>query len=369
MNLNLQRETLLKPLQMAIGVVERKQTMAILSNILLDVRGDKLSVTGTDTEVELIGQSTLDAPIEVDSQITLPGRKLIDICKALPDSAPIELYQEKEKVILKSGRSRFTLATLPAQEFPNVETKEAYTTLKIEQNKLRQLLASTAFSMAQQDVRYYLNGLMLEIKNGTLTAVATDGHRLAINNIDIDSQESHRIQIIIPRKGVLELMRLLSDSDESINVLLGTNHIRVISDDFTFTSKLIEGRFPDYDRVIPNNTNKTIVLNRDEFRQALSRTAILCNEKFHGIRLDIQKGKLTILSNNPEQEAAEEVIRIIYEQEDLEMGCNVNYLIEILNILHSDEVLLSLSGPDASMKITSAEDSDESVYVVMPMRL
>lgn len=369
MKLNLSRETLLKPLQMVIGVVERKQTLPILSNVLLNLKDNKLSVMGTDLEVELVGQADMGQNIETNEQLTLPGRKLMDICKALPEGAPIELYQDNERVILKSGRSRFVLTTLPASDFPSVEEQEGNLTFTIKQQDLRQLLQRTAFSMAQQDVRYYLNGLLLEIRPSLLRAVATDGHRLATSTMDIHTDTEHRLQIIIPRKGVFELTRLLNDSDMDVSVTIGSNHIRVSSNDYTFTSKLVEGRFPDYERVIPKNSDKTITIDRDALKNALSRASILCNEKFRGIRLELKDNTLKMLANNPEHETAEEELSISYDKEPLDIGFNVTYLLDILNALNPGNVTLMFADANSSLLIKEADADNNSVFVVMPMRL
>lgn len=368
MKLNLQRETLLKPLQLVIGVVERKQTLPILSNVLLNTKDNILSITGTDLEVELIGQATLEKPAK-PGKITLPGRKLMDICRALPENAPIELYQEKERVILKSGRSRFTLSTLPATDFPNIETQEENLTFDVPQQELRYLLQRTAFAMAQQDVRYYLNGMLFEVTPNSLRTVATDGHRLALNTIDISLPDKHRLQIIVPRKGVTELMRLLDDSEENVSITISNNHIRVSSASGTFTSKLIDGRFPDYERVIPKGGDKIISIDRDTLKFALSRTAILCNEKFRGVRFELKKNLLKILANNPEQEAAEDELNIEYDAPSLDIGFNVNYLLDILNVLKSGPVNLIFSDANSSILVEEPDSNGESIYVVMPMRL
>ena len=369
MKLNLVRETLLKPLQLVIGVVDRKKTLPILSNVLLSIEIDQLSITGTDLEVELIGQIKLDKNITETSCLTVPGRKLMDICRALPENAPIELHRDKEKVILRSGRSRFMLSTLPAKDFPAVERRDSQLQLSISQADLRRLLQRTHFSMAQQDVRYYLNGLLLETYSNKLRAIATDGHRLAANNLYINTKTEHRLQSIIPRKGVLELLRLLSEDKESTIIRIGNNHISVSTNDFTFTSKLIEGRFPDCERVIPKVGNKRFVIDRNILKQALSRTAILCNEKFKGVRFELRQGLLRILANNPEQEAAEEEININYTAEDLDIGFNVNYLLDILNAVNPGNILLTFSTADSGVLINEAESESDSAFVVMPMRL
>ena len=369
MKLNIQRETLLKPLQLVIGVVERKQTLPILSNVLLQTKDNKLSITGTDLEVELIGQTQLDLGGTENKQITLPGRKLIDICKSLPDGAAIELYQERERIILRSGRSRFTLSTLPANDFPNVEEHESNIRFQVPQRDLYYLLNRCYFAMAQQDVRYYLNGLMLEITPGTLRAVATDGHRLAMNTIKADVNTDHRMQVIIPRKGISELMRILEDVDTEIQVTVGANYIRITSPEYTFTSKLIDGRFPDYERVIPKNGDKVVELNREELKQTLVRTAILCNEKFRGLRFELRHNLLRVFANNPQQEVAEEELSINYVNDEIDIGFNVNYILDVLNTLKSEFVKLIFTDANSSMLIQEAESADDSTFVIMPMRL
>jgi len=301
MQFTIQREALLKPLQLVAGVVERRQTLPVLSNVLLVVDGNTLAMTGTDLEVELIGRINLDEAAEA-GEITVPARKLMDICKSLPDDATLTFKVEENKAIIKAGRSRFTLATLPANDFPNVEDGPGAMSFSINQAKLRRLIERTSFAMAQQDVRYYLNGLLLEINKGQLRAVATDGHRMAMCTVDADIDYQERYQLIVPRKGILELSRLLGEADNSVNIVLGTHHIRATTGDFTFTSKLVDGKFPDYERVLPRGGDKIVLADRQTLRDAFARTSILSNEKYRGIRLMLQAGQLKIQANNPEQE-------------------------------------------------------------------
>lgn len=369
MRINLQRETLLKPLQMVIGVVERKQTMPILANVLVTINQNKLSVTGTDSEVELIGHVDLIDKNENAINLTLPGRKLMDICRALPENATIELYQEKEKVILASGRSRFSLSTLPAHQFPNVESQTGYLAFTIPHYQFKQLLQRTYFAMAQQDVRYYLNGLLLEVFENQLCAVATDGHRLALNATTLSTQAEKKIQVIIPRKGIIELLRLLEDKEQDVGVTLSPNHIHVMAEDFVFTSKLVEGRFPDYDRVIPRKSNKVIFIDRESLKRSLTRSAILCNEKYRGIRFELSENLLKISTNNPEQESAEEEISVTYSQEALDIGFNVGYVLDVLNVIKSETVKLSFLDSNSSALIEESDGNGRSLFVVMPMRL
>lgn len=361
------REALIKPLQLVAGVVERRQTLPVLSNILLVAEGDQLSMTGTDLEVELVGRVTLDEPAESGS-VTVPARKLMDICKSLPDSARIELTLTGQKMVIKAGRSRFTLSTLPATEFPNVEDSPETLELSMLQRQLRNLIDKTGFSMAQQDVRYYLNGMLLEIAEGQLRSVSTDGHRLATSVAEVEAQEGMQHQIIVPRKGILELARLLQNGDEELRLVIGASHIRAHVGDFTFTSKLVDGKFPDYERVIPKNGDKILLSDRMELRQVLSRIAILSNEKYRGVRLALTNGYLQVMANNPEQEEAEETLAVDYEGDSLEVGFNVNYLLDCLSILNSDVVRLTLSDSNSSA-LVEGFDEPESLYVVMPMRM
>lgn len=361
------REALIKPLQLVAGVVERRQTLPVLSNILLVAEGNQLSLTGTDLEVELIGRVELDEPAEAGS-VTVPARKLMDICKSLADDARIELELTGQKMVIKAGRSRFSLSTLPAAEFPNVEDSPQAMQLTLPQASLRQLIDQTGFSMAQQDVRYYLNGMLLEVRDGTLRAVSTDGHRLAtaISDVEVDSDIQH--QIIVPRKGILELARLLQGGENPVSLVIGANHIRANVGDFTFTSKLVDGKFPDYQRVIPRNGDKTLLGDRLELRQVFNRIAILSNEKYRGVRLSLSDGMLQVMANNPEQEEAEETVAVDYEGGSLEIGFNVNYLLDVLSILNSDVVRFTLYDSNSSALIEGFEEPN-ATYVVMPMRM
>ena len=361
------REALIKPLQLVAGVVERRQTLPVLSNILLVAEGDQLSMTGTDLEVELVGRVTLDEPAEAGS-VTVPARKLMDICKSLPDSARIELTLTGQKMVIKAGRSRFTLSTLPAAEFPNVEDSPETLELSMVQHQLRHLIEKTGFSMAQQDVRYYLNGMLLEISGNQLRSVSTDGHRLATCITPVEAQDDMQHQIIVPRKGILELARLLQGGDDPLRLVIGASHIRAHVGDFTFTSKLVDGKFPDYERVIPKNGDKVLLSDRMELRQVLSRIAILSNEKYRGVRLALSNGYLQVMANNPEQEEAEESLAVDYEGDSLEVGFNVNYILDVLSILNSDVVRLTLFDSNSSALIEGFDEPD-SVYVVMPMRM
>ena len=370
MKFSIARDALIKPLNLVAGVVERRQTLPILSNVLLALEDKTLSLTGTDLEVELIGRVELDAA-GVDGEVTVPARKLVDICKSRPEGSTIEFSLEAGKATVKAGRSRFTLSTLPAADFPAVEGGAGSVALSLDQSLVKQLIDSTAFAMAQQDVRYYLNGLFLEIMGGRLRVVATDGHRLALATGPA-LVEAADTGVIIPRKGVLELSRLL-DGSVPLELAIGTNHIRATNEQFTFTSKLVDGKFPDYERVIPKNADKSVIGERGELKQAFTRTAILSNEKYRGVRLKLSDNNLDITANNPEQEQAEEVVGVQYTGAELEIGFNVSYLLDVLSVLEQPQVRLSLSDEASSALLENAEAPSEGeperLYVVMPMRL
>jgi DNA polymerase III subunit beta len=366
MNIVINREDLLNPLQQVIGAVERKQTLPILGNVLFKSNNGNLSLTATDLEIELI--THLDIPISEDILTTLPARKLLDICKALPDKSEIKFNIEDNQVTLTSARSRFILSSLPGKDFPGTEDIEAKLTFEIPQKNLKLLIDKTAFAMAQQDVRYYLNGLLMELSKDFFRLVATDGHRLALSEYEGENNITTEEQIIIPRKGILELARLLSNTDELAEVKISNNHIRVETKQFTFTSKLIDGKFPDYNRVIPLDGNKTLSVNRDLLKQSLHRISILSNEKYRGIRLTLGDNNLSIQANNPDREEAEEEITVDFDESTLEIGFNVTYLLDVLSVLDSEQVLIKLKDSNSSCVITTP-DSNQFRYVVMPMRL
>lgn len=359
------REALLKPLQAVIGVVERRQTMPILSNVLIIARDGQLAVTATDLEVELVAQTEVEA--ESDGEITVSGRKLLDICRALPEGSEVSVSLSGEKLSVKAGRSKFNLVTLPAAEFPVVDDIKAGQTITVSQQSLARLIEKTHFSMAQQDVRYYLNGMLLETGGKHLRAVATDGHRLALCQAEVEGASFEEQQVILPRKGVLELQRLMSGEGD-LDIELGANHIRIQLEGIRFTSKLIDGRFPEYDRVIPKQSSNELKADRGEFKSALQRTAILSNEKYRGIRLVIRDSGVVLQAHNPEQEEAEEELAVEYSGEDIEIGFNVNYLLDALGAVEGDDVTLSVQDSNSSCLIRQPGNED-CTFVVMPMRL
>jgi len=365
MKLRASRDVLLKPLQAVIGVVERRQTMPILSNVLLVARDGVLAVTATDLEVELVASTEL--AVEAPGEITVSGRKLLDICRALPDGSDVDISTTGEKLVVRAGKSKFSLATLPAAEFPTVEDIRAGQTIRVSQAVLGRLMEKTHFSMAQQDVRYYLNGMLLETAGKYLRAVATDGHRLALCQAEIDGGKLSEQQVIVPRKGVLELQRLL-DGQGELDIELGPNHIRIQLAGIRFTSKLIDGRFPEYERVIPKQSSNELTADKALLRGALQRTAILSNEKYRGIRLVIRDSGVVIQAHNPEQEEAEEELEVSYSGEDIEIGFNVNYLLDALGAIEGEEVTLSVLDSNSSCLIRQP-GNDDGKFVVMPMRL
>ncbi|MBQ0759565.1 MAG: DNA polymerase III subunit beta [Zhongshania sp.] len=368
MKFSISREALIKPLNLVAGVVERRQTLPILANVQLVLSGQELALTGTDLEVELIGRVHLEDESSVSGEITIPARKLVDICKALPDGSDISFQLDEQKLILKSGRSRFQLSTLPANDFPSVEQAKGGQAFTLKQGDLKRLIERTSFAMAQQDVRYYLNGMLFEVTNGQLRVVATDGHRLAMATFQGDIQVDQVAQVIVPRKGVVELARLLMNEDQDAEVIVGGNHIRVVTADFTFTSKLIDGKFPDYERVLPRNSTKVVLGSRADLKQAFARTAILSNEKYRGIRMLLTSGELRIVANNPEQEEAEETVAVDYQGDSLEIGFNVSYLLDVLSAINGESAKFSLSDANSSALVEEADGSN-CQYVVMPMRL
>lgn len=366
MKVTIKREELLPALQIVNGVVERRQTLPILSNLLLSAGSDHMSMTASDMEVELV--ASLDKPCTDGGDITLPARKLLDICRTLPDDAEIKLETGGDQAHVVSGKSRFTLSTLPAQEYPLVEITEPVVEFSLAQQTLKQLLDRTAFAMAHQDVRYYLNGLLLELGPDNIRAVATDGHRLALFDTETALEMESPLQIIVPRKGVQELIRLLEESEEEAAIRISSNHIQISLNGLQFTSKLIDGKFPDYSRVIPEVGNHPVVADREAMRQSLTRVSILSNEKYRGVRLLLDKNRLRAIAHNPEQEEAEEELEVDYAGPDMEIGFNVSYLLDALNIIRTDKVFVTINDPNSSCLLLP-ENGTDCKYVVMPMRL
>lgn len=365
--LTLSRDTLLKPLQMVIGVIEKHQTMPILSNARLSFEQNQLEIIGSDMEVELIGKTQLEEAINAPLELTVPGRTLLDICRNLPRQAPVELYLENHHVVVRSGHSRFSLACLPPEDFPRIDDKNINLSFDIEQSRLLQLLKLTHFAMAQQDVRYYLNGVLLEFQGNTLRAVATDGHRININTDNIDLNIDHRMQIILPRKGVIELMRLLEDGDDNIKILISNNHLRAETSQFTFTSKLIEGRYPDYQPIFSTQCKHHIDLPIEKLKEAIQRCAILSENKEHVVLLQFRENNLKISSNNARQESGEEEISIKYTDGDIDICFNIKYLMDILQNAPGDTLRANLTD-STSYVLFEVPNDDSHLFVIMPIR-
>ncbi|MBH1593122.1 DNA polymerase III subunit beta [Stenotrophomonas maltophilia] len=366
MRFTLQREAFLKPLAQVVNVVERRQTLPVLANFLVQVQNGQLSLTGTDLEVEMVSRIAVEDA--QDGETTIPARKLFEIIRALPDGSRITVSQTGDKITVQAGRSRFTLATLPSNDFPSVDEVEATERVAIGEATLKELIERTAFAMAQQDVRYYLNGLLFDLRGDALRTVATDGHRLALCETDLAKPSGSKRQIIVPRKGVTELQRLLESGDREIELEVGRSHVRVKRDDVTFTSKLIDGRFPDYDAVIPIGADREVKVDREALRASLQRAAILSNEKYRGIRVEVSPGNLKISAHNPEQEEAQEEIEADTTVSDLAIGFNVNYLLDALSALRDEEVIIQLRDSNSSALVRESS-SEKSRHVVMPLRL
>jgi DNA polymerase III subunit beta len=368
MKFSIDRESLLKPLNLVAGVVERRNTLPVLSNALVALEGDHLVLTGTDLEVELAGHITLSQAGD-NGEVTVPARKLADICKSLPEGSRIDVSLDDQRLLVRCGRSRFTLSTLPASEFPNIDQAPAALEFTLQQGQLRRLIDGTAFAMAQQDVRYYLNGMLFEVTAKHIRTVATDGHRLALSTLGIElPMVRNDLQVILPRKGVLELQRLLQSPEADVRIVVGSTLFQAITPEFSFTSKLVDGKFPDYERVLPRAAGRTMIVGRSEVKDALVRTAILSNEKFRGVRAIIEPGNLQIMASNPEQEEAEENVAVEYTGERVEIGFNVSYLIDVFSVLAGETVRIRFADGSSSVLIEDP-GNEAALYVVMPMRL
>lgn len=367
MKFNINRDDLLKPLQLVVGVVDRKGKMPILNNILVKVTADHVTLVGTDLEVEQATHFPLDT-IETPGVSAVPARKLLDICRALPEGSDISVSADNNRCTVKSGNSVFDLACLPADDFPNFNSSDKTLTLTLSQQQLRDVLDHVHFAMAHQDVRYYFNGVLLDVRPHELYAVATDGHRMATKKLALDINVEIPTQVIVPRKTVQELLRILEPNEQLLTVELGGNHIGIKTAEWQLTSKLIDGKFPDYERLLASRGDKKVTLNKDVLKQALSRAAILANEKQRHIRLQLRENAMGISSTNLEQEAAEEALATEYKGENLDIGFNVSYLLDALNAFEEGGVVLTFGTPESSAFIENV-DGKGGVNIVMPARL
>ena len=368
MNINIKRELLLPALQRANNVIERRQTIPILSNVLLKCEAQRIAFTGSDTEVEVV--TFVDMGSTAKKEVALPARKLFDICRELPENADMNLELLADKAKIKSGRSRFTLALSSASEFPYIGKFDVKQTLTLSTSELRELIEKTDFAMATQDVRHYLNGLLLEITPSNIRTVATDGHRLAIMDKEKKSGIESDGHVIIPRKGVIEISRLLAGrpKEQEIVLELGSNHLRLSVKEASLTTKLLEGAFPDYSKVIPEEGDTPILVNKETLKGGINRAAVLSSDRNPLIRMAFSKGQVTLSGNNHEQEEAVEEIEVDYGGQEMEVGFNVTYLLDILGAMPDEDVRIDLKSPDSSCLVTGP-DRPEIQYVVMPMRI
>ncbi|GIZ53072.1 DNA polymerase III subunit beta [Noviherbaspirillum aridicola] len=362
-----QRDTLLRPLQIVSGIVERRHTLPILANILIRKDGEKVSFLSTDIEVQITTHADVGVGGEVGAT-TVAARKLLDILRALPDSGDVSLSLANKRMTVQSGKSRFALQTLAAEEFPTVAQAEHYNArVTLPQKTLKHLFNMVHFAMAQQDIRYYLNGLLLVVDGKNVIAVATDGHRLAFCQVETD-QDFQRQEVIIPRKTILELQRLLEDLDNPVELEIANNQVKLTFADIELISKLVEGKFPDYTRVIPKGYKNNFTIDRQTLLHALQRAAIMTSDKFKGVRCIIAPGSLKISSTNADQEEAVEELEIDYGGDSIDIGFNVTYLLDVLNNLKTDNINIALGDANSSALITLPDNADFK-YVVMPMRI
>ena len=362
-----QRDTLLSPLQSVSGIVEKRHTLPILSNVLLEKKGDALTFLATDIEIQITTSAAAEGG-EGDGAVTVGARKLQDILRSLPEGTEVSLVLEEKRLLVRGGKSRFTLQTLPADDFPRMAIgNDDAKRFSVTQKQFRQLLAQTQYAMAAQDVRYYLNGLLLLTEGKELRAVATDGHRLAFASMEIEA-ELPRQELILPRKTVLELNRLLADSDDALEITLSANQVRFAFGNVVLVSKLIDGKFPDYERVIPATLKNSLELGRTALLQSMVRAAILTNEKFRGVRLVLQGNSLKVMAANAEQEEAQEELEVEYAGDSLDVGFNVGYVLDVLNNVSSDTVTLNFNDANSSALVT-VPGNERFKYVVMPMRI
>ncbi|MGH1426940.1 MAG: DNA polymerase III subunit beta [Arenicella sp.] len=367
MNIQISKETLLPALTHVCGIVEKRQTLPILGNVYIKTNNNQLTLIGSDLETEIT--TTLNNIIAVDGETTVSARKLFDICRSLKDESMISITIEEKKMLLTSGRSRFSLQTLSAKEYPLLDTSENEFNFSIQQKDISALLNSTAYAMAQQDVRYFLNGLLLEVGQGVIKAVSTDGHRLAKNQINHSELNGEVKQSIVPRKAVQEISKFLNaDSEDLIQIGINSSHISIKTDGYQFISKLIDGRYPEYQKVIPNNLDKNIILDKTLFGEILSRTAILSNEKFRGISIKFTAGSLIVTSRNPDHEEASDEMTIDYQGEDVEIGFNVNYLLDAVRGCSSETIQFEFKDSSSS-GIIRESSADEKIALIMPMRI
>ncbi len=361
------RDSILRPLQIVSGIVERRHTLPILANILIRKQGDDVSFLSTDTEIQITTHAAVGSGND-SAATTVAARKLLDILRALPESADVTMTLANKRLTVQAGKSRFALQTLAAEDFPTVVQADSYSAkLALPQKTLRHLFSMVHFAMAQQDIRYYLNGLLLVVENKSVIAVATDGHRLAFCQVTTD-QECPKQEVIIPRKTILELQRLLEEKDDLVQIEITGNQVKLVFDDTELVSKLVEGKFPDYGRVLPKGYKNSFTISRDSLQRSLQRAAIMTSDKFKGVRCIMAPGSMKISSTNADQEEAAEELEIDYSGDTVDIGFNVTYLLDVLNNIKSDQITIELGDANSSALI-SIPDNPGFRYVVMPMRI
>jgi len=366
MKLNINKSNLLEPLTKVFGVIERRQTLPILSNVYFSLDNGLLTLAGTDLEVQVAVETNIDS--NEMFKTTIPARKLLDICRSLPDDTQVSLNFGKDDVVIKAGKSRFKLKTLSADEYPLFDERNYADEVSVDRTILVKALSKTVFCMAQQDVRYYLNGLMMEFVDGELQTVASDGHRLALSRNKLEGSVISIGQVIVPRKAAQEVLRLLEKHEGDVEIKIAKNNVKFTFGDVQLNTKLIDGRFPDFKNVVPDESKHTLNIDKQAFKSALSRVSILSNEKYKGIRLDLTDQLMTINANNPEQDEAEEEVVVDYQNEEMSMGFNSSYLMDALNAIESDSVKVSFTDTNSSCLLENPNDSS-SRFVIMPMRI
>lgn len=366
MNIKINREVLIKPLSSVVGIVEKRQALPILSNLLLVGNANKLTFTATDLEMQT--SLNIDTKIETDFEITISARKLFDITRALPENSELDFQINESRVNVKAGKSKFNLQTLPSKDYPLLKKNDSESvSVKLSQNKLKELLKQVDFAMAQQDIRYYLNGLLFEIQGQKLNIVGTDGHRLSFTSTKLDDSYEKK-EVIIPRKTIMELIKLLDDSDEIVELEILNQQVTFKFGDIFIITKVIDGKFPDYNRVIPVGYENGFLIDRQMLLNAMQRASILSNEKYRGIRLVLSENNMQLITTNSEQEEAQEDIEILYNKEAIDIGFNVTYLIDVLNNIQFDQLSFTFKDSNSSCLVT-IPNNDDYKYVVMPMRI
>jgi DNA polymerase-3 subunit beta len=361
------KATFLKPLQAVVGVVDRKNILPILSNVLIETKSGRTALIATDLELQIT--AWLDGVVSKNPDLTVSARKLLDICRALPDDSALELSLQGEQLQARAGKSRFSLQTLPAQDFPRLQIAESEgVSFSLASDKLRQLLGRVQYAMAEQDIRYYLNGLLFSVKPDRVLVAATDGHRLGIDSVLTDAVQPQELDVILPRKAIIELIKLLGDDTGTVDIQVSPSQVIFRTAVFELRSKVVDGKFPDYQRVIPVGYEKHFIINRVRFLQSLNRAAILTNDKFRSVRLALSDNSLRIACRNNEQEEAQEELDIDYSNEPLDVGFNVQYLQDVLNNLAVESVRCSFNDASSSLLVTIPGE-ENFAYVVMPMRI